>query len=88
MLSKVLLNNVKQYKKRDASMDQFASFSKAHPAKHLKLPQISNQIANSNLNNFQPQQNTNSHVTKYLKSRGIPLEEGSSRKKMHARMLS
>jgi len=38
MISKVLLNNVKQYKKRDTSMDQYSAFGKGQPAKQLKLP--------------------------------------------------
>lgn len=80
MISKALLNNVKQYKQRDASMDQYARLKPRNAG--LKLPQINNHNEKHTIHLAQ-------HQVKYLKSRCNPLEEVSlQKKKSHSRMPS
>ncbi len=55
MTSKVLLNNVKLYKKREASLDQYSAYSKINHAQPLKLPQIPTQGNNCNITHVQAQ---------------------------------
>ncbi len=91
MLSKVLLNNVKQYKKRDASMDHYGAYSKNNQGKTFKLPQIATQNNNSNFIQLQaqPTQVVPQHMIKYIKSKCLPLEEITlNKKKSHSRIPS
>ena len=73
MYSKVLLNNVKQYKRREISVE--ASSQNKAADKYVKLPTISNG-------------NSQAVLPKYVKSRCTALEEIPVGKKEHSRKQS
>ena len=76
MISKAILNNVKQYKKRDASMDHHSQI-KGLGSNGIKLPNIYNE---------ENKQNSGLHQTKYLRSKAAL--EGAVSRRVHSRMAS